>query len=125
RMGHKTGSKTLPNLGAMTWDIPHMAFGGDDVESHSLTLGLGRSIDEAVYLLYRVHSRPDVDETWQLTLNDGEALVFVVPLTNDSGFRVLILERTRYTSKSITPQAADGVIRDANEDERPFVDNGD
>src|SRR5690606_27937432 len=59
RMGHKTGSKTLPNLGAMTWDIPHTAFGGDEVESHSLTLGLGRSIDEAVYLLYRVHSRPD------------------------------------------------------------------
>lgn len=122
RMAQKTGSKTLPNLGAMTWDVPHMAFGGDDVEAHSLTLGLGRSLDEAVYLLYRVHGESDVDETLQLPLKVGESLVLVVPLVNDSGNRILILGRTRYTSTSITPQTADGVIRDAEDDDRPFVD---
>lgn len=118
RMGMKPGYKTLPNLGAMTWDIPHMAFGGDSVEPHSLTLGLGRSIEEPVHMLFRVRSGAvDDDESWQTALHEDDHLTLIVPLANGEGTRVLFLSRERYESqREVTPQTFD------IDDEGPQID---
>lgn len=126
RMGMKPGYKTLPNLGAMTWDIPHMAFGGDSVEPHSLTLGLGRSIDEPVHMLFRVRNGAiDDDESWQTALSEEDHLTLIVPLADGKGTRVLFLSRERFQpQQEFTPQTADGFIKDADGRQIDIIDDG-